>query len=203
MWRGAPPTVRDSITVSMPPVAAPDALTSAPKPGTPVPPGSTYGLTVGVMIDLSTQFSSLYVGCCRCVLLSSSVGLTQALYNLTIIEVVNRDVVDNMPNNEDFMSLVQLHERAWGNERYAGRPTLKDILDAPVVTIWRPLKEDKQKRFTIKLHKSTEDVEQHMTKLLFRAHIKLPEERLVRVFVNHKQVVVKAVRILFQELPTD
>ncbi len=108
-----------------------------------------------------------------------------------------------MPNNEDFMSLVQLHERAWGNERYAGRPTLKDILDAPVVTIWRPLKEDKQKRFTIKLHKSTEDVEQHMTKLLFRAHIKLPEERLVRVFVNHKQVVVKAVRILFQELPTD
>ncbi len=108
-----------------------------------------------------------------------------------------------MPNKDDFMSLVQLHERTWGNQTYSGRPTLKDIMDAPVVTIWRPIKEDKQQRFTIKTHKSTDDVEQYMTKLLFRAHIKLPEERLVRVFVNHKQVVVKAVRILFQELPTD
>ena len=109
----------------------------------------------------------------------------------------------NMAGKEDFMALVQLHEREWGREMYLNRPTLQAILSSPVVTVWRPIKEDKKKRFTFKVYPSTAEVEQYMTKLLFRAHINPPTERLVRVYIDRKPVIVKAVRILFEELTTE
>ncbi len=100
---------------------------------------------------------------------------------------------------DDFLHWVQMHERAWGDERYRDRPSLEDILQAAVVTFWKPVKQEKHLRYRIRIYPNTHEVERYMTRLAFRLSVALPDERLARIYVQRRRVVVKAVRILFGE----
>jgi hypothetical protein len=101
---------------------------------------------------------------------------------------------------DDFLHWVQMHERAWGDEQYWERPSLEALLRARVVTFWKPVKQDKHLRYRIRIYESTHEVERYMTRLAFRLSVQTPDEKLSRIYVNRRRVVVKAVRILFSEV---
>jgi hypothetical protein len=105
-----------------------------------------------------------------------------------------------LKKKDSFMDWVQLHERAWGSRSYVGRPSLEEILAAPVVTFWRTLKEGKQSPYTVKLYQDLKDVEKYLTRLLFRSGVTPPQESLARIYANQQRITVRAVRILFQEV---
>jgi hypothetical protein len=106
-----------------------------------------------------------------------------------------------MPKNKDtFMDWVQLHERARGNRSYVGRPSLEEILVAPIVTFWRTLRESEQPPYTIKLYQDLRDVEKYLTQLLLRSSANPPQETLARIYANRKRVTVSAAQIQFQEV---
>jgi hypothetical protein len=109
---------------------------------------------------------------------------------------------------ESLIDFAQEHERAWGNESYTNRPTLADILNAPVVVFWKPtvIADDnpRQKnappplRETITLHEQLGEVEQYLTKLLFRVGFNPLDRQLVRIFHKGQKVKIKGVKILFE-----
>lgn len=97
----------------------------------------------------------------------------------------------------DFLGLVQEHERTWGTETYTNRPTLSDFLQAAVVVFWHPT--DKTNgRYTATLHKSLDEVEQYFAKLLFRAQLEVPKQRVYRIFAKTKEVRIKSVQVNFE-----
>lgn len=103
--------------------------------------------------------------------------------------------------SDTFLDWVQLHERVWGTEIYPGKPSLEQIMDAPVVTFWRPMhKRDKNLRYKIRLHTSLKDVERYYTKLMFRSGIEQPKETIARIYVEQERYTVQAVRILFKQV---
>lgn len=95
----------------------------------------------------------------------------------------------------DFFDLVQKHERVWGEENYHERPDLAAIIAAPVVIPWL---RGKEKRPFITLHESLEDVQDYLVKLLFRATVETPDERIVRIYQGQQQMRVDTVRIEFK-----
>lgn len=104
------------------------------------------------------------------------------------------------PQNYSFIDWVQLHERAWGEKSYTDKPTLEEIMRAPVVTFWRPLK-DKKQLYIARLYNDTREIEHYFTSILFRAGIADPEYKLSRIFVYRKPHVIQAVKILIKPLP--
>lgn len=97
----------------------------------------------------------------------------------------------------DFISFVQEHERTWGTETYPNRPGLSDFLGAAVVVFWQPT--DKTNgRYTATLHKDLTEVEQYFAKLLFRAQIEPPKQRVYKVFAKTKEIRVKSVQVTFE-----
>ncbi|PJF28252.1 MAG: hypothetical protein CUN52_13405 [Phototrophicales bacterium] len=114
---------------------------------------------------------------------------------------------------QTLIDFAQEHERAWGNEQYLNRPTLADILNAPVVVFWKPnipaddnprQKNPTPIRETITLHQSLSDVEQFITRMVFRTGVQPLDKQLVRIFRGGKRVKIKGVRIIFEDdTPTD
>ena len=100
---------------------------------------------------------------------------------------------------ESFTTCVELHERSWGMKQYPGRPKLDAILKSPVVVFWRAT-DGKEERWTITLHEDLKDLERYFTRLLFRSNVELPKRKVVKMFHEHKPMIVRGVRILFQEL---
>lgn len=99
---------------------------------------------------------------------------------------------------QDFMSLVQLHERAWGLDSYPGRPKLDDILKAWIVVFWHPtLRRDHAYRISI--HENMQDVEQFVTDLLLKGG-QVSERRLAYLFVNQKEIKIKRVKLVFEKV---
>jgi hypothetical protein len=107
--------------------------------------------------------------------------------------------------SEKFMDLVQLHERAWGTDNYAGKPNLIDILNSPVTVFWKP-KEGNEKKYkglyTVTLHKDMNDVEDYLLKMLTRASIQHPDRYMSRIFRNRERVILQSVRFIFKEIET-
>jgi hypothetical protein len=102
-------------------------------------------------------------------------------------------------NTNSFMDWIQEHERTWGNETYPARPNLEELLEAPVVVFWQPNNpKDQKTRSTVTLHENLDVVEQHLSKLLFRVQVELPDRRIVQIFPNRKPVRVKGVKVLFE-----
>ena len=109
---------------------------------------------------------------------------------------------------ESLIDFAQEHERAWGNESYTNRPTLADILNAPVVAFWKPIlpPEDNPRaktappplRETITIHAELADIEQYLTKLLFRVGFNPLDRQLVRIFHKGQRVKIKGIKILFE-----
>jgi hypothetical protein len=99
----------------------------------------------------------------------------------------------------EFLDLVQLHERAWGVERYPQRPSLQQIMESPFVTFWSPVKQDRKERMTIRLYDSIGQIEEYFVRLIFRSAVHLPETRLMRIYFQQKRYVVSGVRLKFEE----
>ena len=104
----------------------------------------------------------------------------------------------NMKQN--FMSAVEEHERNWGNESYPKRPSLFDILNAPVVVFWE--EGETETRHTITLHDTLEEIEKFFIRLLI-AKSKEPKKRIVQVFENQEKMILKGVRIVFGKADGD
>ncbi len=114
---------------------------------------------------------------------------------------------------QSLIDFAQEHERAWSNEQYLNRPTLADILNAPVVVFWKPIIDPndnpRQKnptpiRETVTIHQNLGEIEQFITRMVFRLGVNPPDKQLVRVFRNGKRVKIKGVRIIFEdETPDD
>lgn len=108
---------------------------------------------------------------------------------------------------ETLIDFAQEHERAWGNESYTNRPSLADILNAPVVVFWKPIiqQEDNPRaknapppiRETITVHQELGEIEQYLTKLLFRVGFNPLDRQLVRIFHKGARVKIKGMKILF------
>lgn len=97
-----------------------------------------------------------------------------------------------------FLDMVQRHERDWGNESYAGRPQLADVLNAPVVVFWQPLKGNtKDPRLMVSLHQDIDMIEKYLTRLVMLGSANPPDRRYVTAFMNQREVKVKSVKIEF------
>jgi hypothetical protein len=108
-----------------------------------------------------------------------------------------------MANKElNFLDYVQDHERTWGNETYPGKPNLQDFLQAGVVVFWQNLGAEKNikeaPRYTATIHKSLNEVEDYFAKLLFRAQVEPPKQRIVQIFANGKPARIKGVKVEFE-----
>ena len=103
---------------------------------------------------------------------------------------------------KQFLDYVQEHERTWGNESYAGKPTLQAFLQAGVVVFWQAVGADKNikaaPRYIATIHDELNELEAYFAKLLFRAQVEPPKNRVVQIFANGKPVRVKGVKIEFE-----
>lgn len=107
-------------------------------------------------------------------------------------------MVGNM--KKTFMNAVEEHERNWGNESYPKRPSLMDILSAPVVVFWE--EGEDETRHTITLHNTLEEIEKFFIRLLI-AKNKEPKRRIVQVFENQERMLLQGVRIIFGKADED
>lgn len=101
--------------------------------------------------------------------------------------------------SSEFMKLVEYHEREWGTKSYVGRPKLGEILSSPVVVFWAD--ESKADKYFITLHADLQDIERHLLRLVFRTSIQVPKRRIVRIFEHQKRIIVKRVRLTFDQAP--
>lgn len=100
---------------------------------------------------------------------------------------------------KDFIDYVQQHEREWGNETYSGRPSLDEILRAPVVIFWQPVdSKSTNGRRVVTLHNDLKEVQEHLEKLLIRSQLEFPRQRIYRMFAKGKQIRIKAVHVEFE-----
>lgn len=98
---------------------------------------------------------------------------------------------------QSFLDYVQLHERTWGTETYPKRPSLAEIMAAPVVAFWYTSSEDDP--FKITLHQDTAEVEKHILRLILGSRYNPPQERLAQVFKHQKRLSIANVKIEFRE----
>ena len=90
------------------------------------------------------------------------------------------------------LELVQVHERAWGNDSYPGRPTLEDIINSPVVAFWIDSSRAGGKKYIITLHNDLQPIEAYLRTLLVRLPIGFPARRLAILFVNGRETQIGA-----------
>lgn len=99
----------------------------------------------------------------------------------------------------NFLDFVQAHEREWGKDSYPGKPTLKQMLESPVVVFWKPNHTKEQGRMTASLYADMKGIEDHLIKLVFRAQIELPKQRIAHIFKDQKSMRIRGVRVVFAE----
>lgn len=84
-----------------------------------------------------------------------------------------------MAGDVDFMELIEIHERRWGTKGYPGRPTLKELMESPIVAAW-----SHSGSFTLSAHENPESLNQIVTHLF--TETSLDNRRLVKIFYKHK-----------------
>jgi hypothetical protein len=108
-----------------------------------------------------------------------------------------------MKQTHQFLDMVQLHERYWGDKTYPYRPTLEQMLNAPVVTFWRPITENKKKLsetgYVVRLYPSLAEVEAYYTKMLLRLNIETPDYTIARIYFQQRRYVIKRIAMQFVE----
>ena len=104
------------------------------------------------------------------------------------------------PKDRDSLhALIEFHERTWGTKQYSGRPKLSEILQSQVVVFWRA-NEGKEERWMITLHDDLTQLERYFSRMLFRAGVEPPKRRVAKIFKAGKPVIVRGVRVWFQEV---
>jgi hypothetical protein len=110
----------------------------------------------------------------------------------------------NGENN--FIELVQEHERSWGQDSYPGRPGLAELLNAPVVAWWVPVSVKGGKsddRHTASVYQDLDELNKYATRLLLHSRNDPPDRRLVAVYINQKKAVIRGVNIQIISRDTD
>ena len=103
-----------------------------------------------------------------------------------------------MRSNDNFLSWVQAHERAWGNQTYSGRPTLEQMLSAAVVVFWSRVGMEKtDKHYIATLHADLSALEKHFGRLLMFGETESTRNRVIAIFEGGKQMRISEVRIRF------
>lgn len=114
-----------------------------------------------------------------------------------------------------FVELVQLHERTWGEEQYVGRPTLKQLLTAPIVAVWSGKNEvaadpkrppylqrqslPKESNFLMSVHNTAEELHQVVTDLvLLKKVTPYAMRKLSKVFIHQKEVQIVGVKLILK-----
>jgi hypothetical protein len=98
----------------------------------------------------------------------------------------------------DFMRLLRLHEQNWGKFQYEGRPTLADLLRAPVVVFWQPVERPTKLLYTATTHLDTVELRKYVSRLVIHSELEPPKNRIVHIFVRRKLVQIKGVRLIFE-----
>jgi hypothetical protein len=81
-----------------------------------------------------------------------------------------------------FTDYVELHERKWGEQQYLGRPNLKQLLNVPIVAMWK-----NGKRFKFSVHASTNSLLQAIQAVLFGAVNEEESRSLYKIFYHHQE----------------
>jgi hypothetical protein len=103
------------------------------------------------------------------------------------------------PNSSSFLTWVQEHERAWGNLVYGGRPTLEEILNAPVVVFWRRTGTEKPDRyFVITLHSDLAQLEKYFARILLLSFNDPPRSQVAAIFQEQRQMRIAEVHVRFE-----
>lgn len=95
-----------------------------------------------------------------------------------------------------FFQMVQDHERGWGQNEYAGRPTLQKVLEAQVVVFWRTTKDTPA---IITLHKDLDEVGRQLARQIVVGD--KFERSLSKIFVDKKPMRIASVNVEFAEEP--
>lgn len=104
-----------------------------------------------------------------------------------------------MEAKDSFMQYIELHERAWGMDKYPDRPSLQQLLTAPVVAFWY-LYDKRESRYIATLHKDLAELNAYVSRIVVHnSKVRMPERRLTKLFVNRKPVIIRGVRLLVSE----
>lgn len=117
--------------------------------------------------------------------------------------------------DKGFMELVQLHEREWGTEIYPNRPSLADLLSAPIVAMWmgdapRPtplsgrggigrlaVETTLPRRFLLSVHQRLEELDPLLLSMVVAGKPSpVANRKLLRLFVGQKPIKILGVRLL-------
>jgi hypothetical protein len=102
-----------------------------------------------------------------------------------------------------FMELIQAHERSWGTDQYADRPSLADLLQRPIVVLWTGDDKSGKARFTITVHNRIEEVNEIiLTMILANKITPSVNRRLSRIFVKQKPAIIKGLNLIIGEKST-
>lgn len=96
---------------------------------------------------------------------------------------------------DTFMGYVELNERAWGMEKYPGRPTLEEILAAKVVVFWRCTSNRKDPGYRVTLHRSIAELEKHAFDMRIHSNTRMPDRRLAKLFVNQRPAKIAGLKL--------
>lgn len=106
------------------------------------------------------------------------------------------------PSSDNFLTWVQAHERAWGNQSYTGRPTLEQMLASPVVVFWqRAGMEKTDKHYIVTLHDDLTKLEKHFARMLMFGANETNRSRVIAVFSDRQEMRIADVRVRF--VPVD
>lgn len=108
-----------------------------------------------------------------------------------------------MENTAAFLELVQLHERIWGTEAYPGRPTLAQVLDAPIVVLWvdTPSKQDRttsrDKYFKFGIYQDSKQLSEALMGVLVAGKVtNTPCRKISKVYYQQKPIAITGIRLL-------
>jgi hypothetical protein len=117
-----------------------------------------------------------------------------------------------------FMELLQIHEREWGTEMYPNRPSLADLLNAPIVAVWtgepvqpsaanmrtKPrhlLDHQTSQRFMLSVHRRLEELDPLILAMIVASKpSSIHHRKLLYLFVQKKPVKILGVRLLLEPI---
>lgn len=97
-------------------------------------------------------------------------------------------------SGETFIDIVQKHERTWGTETYPDRPSLADLLSAPIVAWWRSAKSEDD-RLKASVHQDIEELNRYAVRILLHSRLEFPDKRLAMVYIEQKRATIKGISL--------
>ncbi len=97
-------------------------------------------------------------------------------------------------NTSQFIEMVQNHERQWGQNDYAGRPSLQKLLESHVVVFWRTSADTPM---IVTVYDSLEEVGKQLARQVILGD--KFDRALSKIFVDRKPMRIASVNVEFAE----